>query len=190
MELKTFKQFLAERVKTYDFSSTYIDLPHELSQSLIHWGREEIANEELFEDPEDPSFGREKNPHITVLYGLLAAGPEKFRYFFTTQKTVPIKLGRISIFDDNERFDVVKVEVTSPELRQLNAALREKFPHHQTYQNYRPHATIAYVKKGNGDRHKGSDFFLGQEFRAKEIIFSARTGEKYTMSLGGRKKTK
>ncbi len=177
-----------KKERTRDFSSTHLLLSHELAQSVIHWGREEIPEEDLFQDTQDPDFGRENEPHVTVLFGILDTNPDKFRYFFSTQKPIPIKLGRISTFA-NEKFDVVKIEVTSPALRELNAEMREKFPHHQAFPSYRPHVTIAYLKPGKGKRLSGNDFFVGQKFRAPEVVFSSRDGTKTTMPLGKRKKS-
>jgi len=98
--------------------------------------------------------GIEETPHCTILYGLensLTANDIK-------QKTFPISMFQaiqftgISIFK-NEHFDVIKFDVASPQLNRLNAIMKKSFDYKNDYPVYISHCTIAYVKKGTGEKY-------------------------------------
>ncbi len=55
----------------YDYASTQVNLPGDIAKRIMDWGKENIPDEEVF-DEEDK--GREDNPHITVLYGIVDNG--------------------------------------------------------------------------------------------------------------------
>lgn len=57
----------------------------------------------------------------------------------------------ISLFEQEDH-DVLKVDVYSDELFNTNKIIKDKFGLHTEYTDYHPHLTIAYVKKGKGDK--------------------------------------
>jgi len=69
-------------------------------------------------------------------------------------RKVTFKLGKASLFD-NPLYDVLKfdIEDTSGILNELNEAIRQMYEHTNSYPNYHPHATIAYIKKGEGQKY-------------------------------------
>ena len=82
--------------------------------------------EEYVFHPERRDFGREKSPHITVLYGVLPSEEQKAKDILSK---IPGKLvatlGKVSLFEncnDEEvgKFDVLKVDVQSPQLAAVN----------------------------------------------------------------------
>ena len=98
--------------------------------------------------------------------------------------------GKVSLFETNPDFDVVKVEVKSEDLRRLNKKVSESQPVTDTHPTYRPHATIAYVKKGKGARYVGNGFLEGQTVTLDSVTFSGRDGERVEIPLtGGPKST-
>lgn len=99
--------------------------------------------------------GRETNPHVTILYGLHSDIPdEKIEELVKEMNAPTITLKNISTFN-NAEFDVVKFDVESEDLFRMNK-LFTQLPHTTNYPDYHPHATIAYVKPGEGDKYKGS----------------------------------
>lgn len=184
MTFRTFKQYLTEQSsKKRDYSSTHILLPNDLGDSIINWCKNEIPDKAIFRKPDDPSFGRETEPHVTIIYGLLDGFDQKYRHYFSTKKPFTISLGRMSLFE-NEIFDVLKIDIVSKELRELHLEMRERFPNYQTFPNYKPHATIAYLEKGKGEKYKSIDIFNGKKFKATEVIFSSKDGTKTSMAIG------
>lgn len=135
----------------HSFSSTQFDLPSELAFEVRQLG-EQIPSDDLAED------GRELNPHVTIKYGLHTNDAEDVRAAVNGESPVAIQLGKCSVFEvsdkDSQRggakFDVVKIEVESKALHQLNKRISEALPCTDTFPEYKPHITIAYVKPGLG----------------------------------------
>jgi 2'-5' RNA ligase len=186
--MKTWDQFLAESAKIkngrieHSFSSTQINLPALAADKIIEWGETNVPDEKLFVDPEDPTFGREAEPHVTVLFGLHTNVPDEIREFMAKQKQFEIALDQISLFVDAPKYDVVKIDIHSPELIALNKKLAERFEHTSKY-DYKPHCTIAYVVKGSCNKLNGSKDLSGIKVKVKEILFSDKFRDKTKMSL-------
>jgi len=116
-----------------------------------------IDEEDIFEKPNDDSYGLEEQPHITVLYGIHEDEVDPSVVVdMMKQKLVPIKvtISEIGIFE-NDEFDVVKYEVpVTEELQAAREMFMEAFENTQTYPDYHPHMTLGYVKKGAGKKYK------------------------------------
>lgn len=161
---------------SYSKSCTMIELPPEHANFLINWGRLNVPDEALYTEVDDDSYGREEEMHTTVLWGIdnpdvsdrlreIAAGTAPFK----------LMLGAVSLFK-NDKFDVVKVSVESEALRELRARIEAVEPNKQTFPDYQPHATIAYVKKGTCDALEGElpfdeDGAPSAEFLATGLLF-------------------
>lgn len=114
----------------------------------------QIDDDDLYDDGSG-TFLKETEPHVTVLYGFhdeVKSGD--IRKLIDDLRHLPIKAKLTSItFFDCPDYDVVKFDVDCPELHILNAAVRE-LPHTNSYPDYHPHVTLAYVKKGAGEKYK------------------------------------
>jgi 2'-5' RNA ligase len=181
----TFRQFLvneAKKHKRYDYSSTQVNVPEKLAREVLSWSMKNIPNSWIFRDPSDPGFGREKEIHVTVLYGLHDEKPDRVIKLLKECKSFACKLGKVTTFN-NPSFDVLKIDVESQELHDLNKLIKENLPSTNSYPVYKPHATIAYLRKGKVQELKDNEFFVDKEFTANEIIFSSRNGMKYKIGL-------
>jgi len=162
----------------HDFSSAHALLPADLAKSVIDWGKENIPDKDV-----NNEFGREDEPHVTVLYGLHDLYPDGVRDFLNNEKSFEIKLGKISAFTNNLDFDVIKIDVDDNEdLHRINKLLRQNFKYTSRFQVYKPHITIAYVKKGKGDDLKKSPL-EGKSFKVSDIIFSSSNKTKTKIKL-------
>lgn len=149
----------------YDRATTDIALPTDMGTFLLEWNELNIPDDVLHTD-EDGGKGREDEPHITVKYGLLAkAPPPELREIAKDTAPFPVVLGRVSLFQTNPQFDVVKLDVESPWLHTLNRRISDAVPHEDTYPEYHPHATLAYVEKGSCDHMIGDD-----PFKSKDVV--------------------
>lgn len=102
-----------------------------------------------------PDEGYEDDAHVTALYGFHdnELDFDKLKLSVPNIETIKIILNKIDIFDASDDYDVVKFNVTSPSLIELNKILRSKFKYSTDYPHYVPHMTIAYVKKGLGKKY-------------------------------------
>jgi len=160
----------------YKYSNTDITPSPEMSDFVLEWNQLNIPDDVLHTDP-DGGKGREREPHVTVKYGLLSPDiPEELRQICKETPPFPVFLGTVSLFTTNPEFDVVKIDVESPWLRKLNQQISDTLPHEDTHPEYKPHLTLAYVEKGACDHLVGDDPFKAEgvqrEFTAYGLNFS------------------
>lgn len=162
--------------KDFDYSSVHVVLPKDMGDQLIAWGKKNIPEDTL--DKEEGSSGYEDYPHITCKYGLHSDTPEEVLELLKDEKPVKFKLGKISLFKGKDKSpDVVKVEVTSPDLHRLNKKIADGVEVTDTFPNYVPHATIAYVKQGTADHLEGNKDLEGLEAEVDWMEFSSKKKE-------------
>lgn len=168
-----FKLFL-ETDKPHRFSCVMavIDNP----EKILDFNKQ-IAEKDVYQEE-----GREDKPHITVLYGLHTTNPNDIKKIIKDFGTIKATLGKISKFDNKPEYDVLKIDVKSPELHALNKALK-KLPFTSDYPKYEPHATLAYVKKGHCQDLIDDDTFVDHKVHFKSLIFSTPDKEKFKLSL-------
>lgn len=163
----------------HSYSSTQFNLPGELAFQVLLMS-ERIAHDDLAED------GRELNPHITVKYGLHTNDAEEVRKVVQDSAPIAVTLGKTSTFPGSE-YDVVKIEIESQGLRDLNAAISEKLHCTDTYPEYKPHCTIAYVKPGMGETYAAAlNDLQGKVAVFDRLIFSDKSRVHTSIPLMGR----
>nr|HPI82665.1 2'-5' RNA ligase family protein [Candidatus Paceibacterota bacterium] len=102
------------------------------------------------------SYGLEEQPHITVVYGIHEdeIDPETVASVIkANMKPLTVTIDEIDIFEGKE-YDVVKYNVPVNDQLKKYRELFLKFPNTQTFPEYHPHMTIAYVKPGMGKKYK------------------------------------
>ena len=152
-------------------SSTQLTLSRKDAAPILAFG-ESIPKDELYDsvDPEWSDGALETDPHVTVLYGLTKHEADPVAAAIADHGPVTVTLGKMSLFE-SEDYDVLKVDVESPKLRALNAKI-SKLPNENTFPDYKPHMTIAYLKKGEGKKYVGNDQFEGKKITFDTMTFS------------------
>ena len=107
-----------------------------------------IPSQSIYTDPDDPTYGYETQPHITLKYGF---EPDLTKSdvvsILSDVKPFILKIKALNHFL-NEKFDVVKFEVGNhPILTKLRSRC-DMYTNTDSYPDYKPHMTLAYVKKG------------------------------------------
>lgn len=174
-----------EEKVTYDYSSTQTNLPLTARpvQKILAFGKQ-IPDNMLAED------GREETPHITVKYGLHGEDPAEVQKLLADEGPITVTLGKTSVFPaatTGQPYDVVKVDVESPDLHRLNAKIADALPHTDTFPTYEPHITVAYVKPGEGQKYADKEFVEGMKLTLPSIHFSSKSGELTEIPLKGEK---
>jgi 2'-5' RNA ligase len=185
-------QFRKQFEKTeHKFSSTQVDLPEGTAKQVRALGEKLIPDSELYTDPNDDSYGREENPHITVKYGLHDEVPDKVRELLANEPPATASLGKVSIFPGkgDTPYDVVKADVESPDLHRINKLISDNVKVTDTHPEYKPHVTLAYVKKGEGQKYVGNNSLEGQKLTFDGITFSSSNGETVNLPLAGKSAT-
>jgi len=123
--------------------------------------------------------------HITVKYGLHTDNADEVAKIVRGFGPVTVKLGKTSIFPANEKksYDVVKVAVTGSDIHRLNKLISASTECTDTWPDFKPHLTIAYVMPGFGKKYAGLDTFEGMELTFDSLQFSNKDREKTEISL-------
>jgi len=174
--------FLANR--KFDDSYLVALLPEALSDNIISWGYDYIPCGDLYEDRYDPSFGREKDIHVTLLGPLDEQNISFISSAVHDENPITCVLGKIDLFKSNSKYDVIKIEVVNQTILNLNQRLSKNICNTPRFPLYIPHVTIAYVKKGLGDQYVNNTYFEGQQFNIIELQLSHKSGQKHIIKLG------
>ena len=173
MKIKRYDQFLNES-DSYEFGCAMIEVP------FGDWSQitEMIDPADVYEVEGDRSYGIQENPHVTILYGLhKSVSPEDLKEVLDSfDGELKVRISGIGIFE-NEGFDVVKLNVVPDGgLQQLHDMISE-LPNSDQYPEYKPHITIAYVKKGSGKKYEDPSF-AREVSEISEICYSMPDGSK------------
>ena len=160
----------------YKFASTQLDLWEPHAGRVIDWTRVHVDAKYLREE------GIETEPHITVKYGLSCEAADAQRVL-RDFGSIPVELGELDLFTTNPAFDVLICRVESPRLHAAHALLAQDLPHRETFPNYQPHLTLAYVAKGACADLVGQRPFPTSEFWFSTVTFSGRDGTKTPLAL-------
>ena len=173
---------LSWAIGAYSYSSTQVNLKNPVKSEVMEWCKKNIPDRHLYTDEEN--MGRETTPHITVLYGILTEDSDKIvEVLIDEVPPIEATLGKITIFDNSDDYDVVKIDVKSKDLNRLNKLLSDNIDNENKYPEYKPHVTIAYVKKGKGKLYSGSDAFEGRKLSFDTIRFSDKQENATMISL-------
>lgn len=175
MIITSYQKFMESKHHGSDYKygclMIYLDIPN--WNEIISF----INPEDIYR-PEYPSKGLETDPHITVLYGLHDTVSDSDIQEVVNQidsNKLNLEINGIGVFE-NKEFDVLKFNVESNYLHQINSMFR-KLPHTSDYPDYKPHVTIAYVKKGNGSKYCGGSLFYEIK-NIDTIVYSKANDEK------------
>ena len=130
----------------------------------------------------------EDDPHITVLFGLNSGViTDEMANIIETYPPFVCELGGLSLFTaemTKKPFAVVKADVISTDLHVLNRLLRDNCDYTETYPDYKPHVTVAYVQPGTHGRVDGHPVVKGMKFMVNQLTFSSHMGFKKNIMLG------
>lgn len=156
------------------YSSVHINLNKELSEEIIQWGDDNIQENDIFFDLSNHFYGREDEPHVTLLFGLHTSNPNVVSPLLV-HHPFEVTLEDMFMFESSPSFNVLAIKANAPELYALNNKMRTQLPYTNRY-NYMPHVTIAYVKKKRYIPMNNA--FKNKKFLADHYIFSSSLGLK------------
>jgi 2'-5' RNA ligase len=130
--------------KPYEKSCLMLDFKIDNWSELLN----KVSDDKLYND-ETNDFGKETEPHCTVLYGFNQGKEivEQIKDICERAKLpISVKVKSISCFEGKE-FDVLKFDLESETLVKLNSIL-SNFDITSDFPDYHAHMTIAYLNKG------------------------------------------
>lgn len=115
---------------------------------------EQIKEEDIYNNDEN-EYGLETESHVTILYGILHN-----KHTVETLKALMPPIEEIKLIGtsltsfNNEDFDVLKIDIKSNKLTELNQIVTNNLEYETKYKDYNPHLTIAYLKKGTSKKYE------------------------------------
>jgi 2'-5' RNA ligase len=175
MLIKNYGQFINESSE-YQWGCVMVDVP------VSNWKEvtSSIKPEHVYDKG---NHGIQDDPHCTILYGFHdEVTPEQIQEVINTCKgNINIEIDGIDLFE-NDDYDVVKFHILpDPGLQEMFDKL-SSLKNSNRFPEYKPHITIAYVKKGTGDNYINPNY----KYKVKNvdnIIYSTTDGKKYKITL-------
>lgn len=135
--------------REYAFLMIDYDMP-----DLIKDIQNKLTDNELYTEIDNDDYGLEKETHVTLVPCLdNDINLDELKKMLEPIDKYALILNNISMFTNNEKYDVLKCDAHSMVLLDTNGKIREKFPTYSEYNEYHPHVTIGYLKKGVGEKY-------------------------------------
>jgi 2'-5' RNA ligase len=166
----------------YDYSSTQVNLPPKHAKAVQDFAAD-IDPDDLHETEKN-----EDVPHITVKYGLHTDDHRDVAKALESEPPANATINGLSMFErDDKDYDVLKYDVDSRDLERLNGIVAKTAPHTDTFPEYHPHVTVAYLKKGRGKKyvHQATPMQDMPSVNFDTVHFSSKSGNIVPMSLNG-----
>ena len=163
----------------YSYSCLMANLPKPLANKVREYASS-IPDKVIF-NSRDGEMGREDNPHITVKYGIHTTELKDIVSLLDDQPPIRVGLGKITSFLTDEAI-VLKIGVYGEELMALNEKICKSLDCTDTYPEYRPHITIAYLQKSERSPRYFERFF-SDKFDGIEVVLDSFT---FTTPGGGK----
>lgn len=149
------------------------------SPHIIKFGKTVIPQSILYTKPDDDSYGYNETPHVTLKYGYSPdLNKQNLASILKGVKPFNVILHALTQFN-NPDFDVVKFDVESPVLQELRYRAN-LFPNQDSFPDYKPHMTLAYVKPKSFTCLKEN---LSIKIPIKQFEYSGANGRKILINL-------
>jgi 2'-5' RNA ligase len=176
---------MPSKISSHNFKQVYEDLGYSLSLlGCIMLDTDPLKVSDVIEK-EHLYFARDKShfwingvvsevvPHVTLLYGLLRTGEEMKKHVdavLADWTLDAIKIEEVSYFESqlpDEPYYCLIAKCDPEGLKEGNDLLR-MLPHINTYPDYEPHITLAYIKKDETLRDTYVEL-LNTKFKGKSV---------------------
>lgn len=175
----------------YKFGSTQANIPNEsdAAKGLA------VARAKIDKDDLNPTSyggdetGLEPDAHVTVRYGIKSDDTAAIEDFIRSQSPFEAKLGATSMFPASASSDggaVIKADVEAPELHRINEEIEKHGEFAESdFDDYVPHATVAYVKPDAAEKYVGMKETEGKTFQVRSIAITDKNGDAKEIPLKG-----
>jgi hypothetical protein len=176
---------LEERSTTAPLGCLMAKVDNSNSQKILAFSKKIISDDILYD--KNGEFGREMTPHVTIKYGFDPDLTElDIRKIIKGIKPFSMRILKLSLFNaspnpfhHNSEYDVVKFDVEASDLKKMRR-LCDQYPNRDTFPDYHPHLTLAYVLK---DTFKPTNKDITMSVRVNQIYYSPAVGEKSDFNL-------
>ena len=170
----------------YKFASTQHNIaPDSEAGRALDAARERVAEADLAGDGKNIDGN-----HVTVRYGLKGDLTPDVQSFIEGLSPFDATLGTIEAFKPSEHSDGAApliAPVNSSELARINQEIAKHGEFTEpSFAEYKPHATVAYVKPEAAEKYVGDKSTAGKKFRVDSIAVTDRNGNQTEIQLKGK----
>lgn len=167
----------------YKYSCAMLNLNPSVASIVDYWVKKNIPKESLYIDEDSGHDGYEEIYHVTLKYGIHDFSPKKLTNLVHGFGPISFGLGTVKKFDAPD-FDVIHIKIVDSKiLEDVNKLISEGIEHTDTHPEYKPHITLAFVKKGSCDKLIHDPFFDSLSDEVDEICFNSKDGDESFISL-------
>ena len=179
------KMIMEDGKSYHEKSCTMFVLADKQAAEIVTWSQR-IDTKDIY-DNSLHEYGRESEPHVTILYGINDDKTEPIRQaLLKAGWSVPIviEFGPIDKFSLSDKpYDVLKIPVISADIHKLHELIKLCTDNTVSFPDYHPHLTLAYVKKGAGDKYFGMEPMKGKKLVFDRFLFRTREKESHSILL-------
>ena len=132
-------------------------------------------------DPADlAGKGNKVKPGITVRDGISGSDLDRLRHYLRSLDPFEIKFGAVNFFPasvSSGKAAVLKVEVISGVLEEINAAMEQHANCKPADSDYQPHAIVAYVKPKAVKKYVGNKLLAGRTMEVPTLSIRPKGGK-------------
>jgi N12 class adenine-specific DNA methylase/GGDEF domain-containing protein len=170
----------------YKFGNTQAVIPEGSDAAkALESARARISDGDLEGDGKDVGGN-----HVTVRYGIQGENTESIQKFLSQQSPFEASLGKTESFAPSEHSDGAAPIIAPIEAPELHRIERELDKHgdfkERSFPEYKPHATVAYVKPDRAARYTGMTVTEGKQFTVDSIAITDRNGNETPVKLEGK----
>jgi 2'-5' RNA ligase len=174
--------------KAHNYSCLMAVLPDDAAAKICAFSLA-LPDADIFE-PDDEEHGRVRpdEVHATIKFGIHSTDSSELIGLLSGQDMIRLVLRGVTAFHNDDCI-VLKVDVESEDLCRLNELVTSGLESTDTYSEYHPHVTIAYLQHREDDPEYYKKFFCGlfegTEVWVDHLLFSTPSGEKARIELAG-----
>lgn len=168
--------------KPRKYACIMINMPPMASKAMAE-AQQKIDPKDLY--TKEANGGLEDQHHVTLLYGVFDDHKTLILNALKQLKPFALQFGDISSFDTNPDNDVLKFDIVEcPTLHQIHEAIKAIFPNDYKYDEYKPHATLAYLNPKTAKKYVGMpNNVTGRTIMVKHIVWSGTDSSKTLITL-------
>jgi hypothetical protein len=188
---QTTEQAASAAEPKYKFGSTQTNIPKDSDAAqALATARGKIDEDDLMHTGYGgDGKGLETDPHVTVRYGIKGDDTAAIEKFLRSQAPFEATLGKTDAFPPSDHSDgaaPIIAHVHAPELHRMEAEMDKhgEFAD-RSFPEYKPHATLGYVKPEAAGKYKGMTDTEGKTFRVNSVAITDRDGNAKEIPLQG-----
>lgn len=153
------EEVITNKIAAKDYPNLYEDMGINVDKlGCIMLDTEKIPVAQYIKDPINDimykegwgsGLAGEESPHVTLLFGLLENGniwKDKVNMLLSGWELDSLRIEKVEYFDLDDCYAIVGIVEKTPELIEGHERLT-LLPHVNTFSEYMPHITLAYIKK-------------------------------------------